>query len=78
MMMHKLMQDEEDAVTDEDDKLLIMSAFLHLRAMINVPARRGGSRLGKKRKKYMQRMNVVVMLDSDYFANNAIRTPIEF
>jgi hypothetical protein len=48
--MHQLMQNEEDAATDEDEKLLIISTFLHLRGTINAQAWQEGLKLGKKRK----------------------------
>jgi hypothetical protein len=80
MMLYQLMQYEEDAAAYDEEKLLIMVALLCLclRAKINVPPRRGGSRLGKKRNKDRQRMNVVVVIESDYFANIAMHAPIEF
>jgi hypothetical protein len=77
MMMHQIMQDDEDVAVDEEEKLLIMAAFLCLRARINAPPRQGGFRPRKKNKE-MQRMIGVVMLDANYFADSAIHTPIEF
>jgi hypothetical protein len=49
MMLHQLMQEKEDATTDEEDKLLIMAALLSLHARINALHRRGRSRPGKKK-----------------------------
>jgi hypothetical protein len=78
MMMHQFMQNEKDVAADEEEKLLILAALLRLRARINAPPRWGGSRPGKKRNKDMQRMNGVVLLEVDYFVDNAIHTPLEF
>jgi hypothetical protein len=55
-----------------------MTALLLLRAGINALPRSGGSRPGKTRNKDRQRMNSALMLEYDYFACNAIHTPIEF
>jgi hypothetical protein len=52
MMMHQLMQAEEDAATDEDEKLLIISTFLHLRATTNAQAWQEGLKLGRRGRIY--------------------------
>jgi hypothetical protein len=78
MMMHQLVQGEEDVAANEEEKLLIMAALLRLRARINAPPRRGSFRPGKKMNKDWQRMQGAVMRESDYFADNAMHTPLEF
>jgi hypothetical protein len=78
MMMHQLVQEEEDVAADKEEKLLIMAALLRLCVRINAPPWRGSFRPRKKKNKDQQRMQGAVMLESDYFADNAIHTPLEF
>jgi hypothetical protein len=79
MMLRQLMQEKEDAMADEEEKLLIMVALLRLHARINAPPQRVGSRPGKKKNKDGHRMHGGVMLKSDYhLADNAIHTSLEF
>jgi hypothetical protein len=73
MMMHQLMQDQANAATDEEEKLIIIATFLCLRARINAQPRREGSRPGKKKDK--EQMQCVVMLENDYFADNSTHVP---
>jgi hypothetical protein len=77
MVLHLLVQEEEDIAADEEEKVLIMAALLCLRAKINAPPRWGCS-IPWKKKKDRQRMHGAIMLESDYFADNAIHTPLEF
>jgi hypothetical protein len=75
MMMQQLIQDEADASTDEEERLIIIYSLPHLQAKINAPLRRGGSRLGTKNKAIQQMHVVVVMLATDYFVDNPTHTP---
>jgi ElaB/YqjD/DUF883 family membrane-anchored ribosome-binding protein len=75
MMIQQLIQDEADASTDEEERLIIIYSLPHLQAKINAPLRRGGSRLGTKNKAIQQMHVVVVMLATDYFVDNPTHTP---
>jgi hypothetical protein len=55
-MMEQLLQDKADATTDEEDKFMIIACRLRLHQLNAVP-RRGGSRVGKRNNKDMQRMS---------------------
>jgi hypothetical protein len=57
---------------------MILSCLLCLRAKINAPPQQGGSRKGKRKNKDRQRMQVALMLEADYFGDNATHTPKEF
>jgi hypothetical protein len=57
---------------------LMLLRYIHLRARNNATPRWGGSRSGKKRNKDMQRMNGAMMLEPEYFADDATHKPKEF
>jgi hypothetical protein len=68
MILHHLVQEEEDVADDEEENILIMASLLRPCPRINAPAKR----------KDRQRMHGIVILESDYFADNEIHTPLEF
>ncbi|XP_071678225.1 uncharacterized protein [Lolium perenne] len=57
---------------------LMLANLLHLYQPILVVPRCGGSRVGKRRNKERHRQAEALVLDSDYFANDATRTPKDF
>jgi hypothetical protein len=66
MMLHQLVQEEEDVAGDEEDS--DHSCLLCLRPRISAPPRR----------KDQQIMHGIVILELEYFADNALHTPLEF
>jgi hypothetical protein len=79
-MMHYFMQEEENAVDEEEEHLTIIAALPQLQAdeLSNVVPSRGGSKLGRRKTKERQRMEGHVMLHADSFADNASCTRKEF
>jgi hypothetical protein len=76
-MMEQLLQDEADATVDEDDKFMILACRLHLH-QLNAAPWRGGSRVGKRKNKDMQRMSGALMVEVDNSADLPTHTAKEF
>jgi hypothetical protein len=78
MMMELLTKEEANAAADLEHRLVILAALLWLREQVNAVPRRGGSRVGKARNKDRHRLAGAMLLDSDYFTDDATHTLKDF
>jgi hypothetical protein len=79
MMMQMLKKEEADATADQQQVLLLLTNLLRLRQQILVGPRRGGSRVvGKAKNKDRHPLVSVVLVDSDYFNEDAGHTAKDF
>jgi hypothetical protein len=69
MMIRQLIQDE---TTYEEENLMVISCLLCLRAKINAPPPRRGSRKGKMKNNDQQEMQGAVMRETNYFIDTYI------
>jgi hypothetical protein len=78
MMMELLMQDEADAAADQVHEMMVLTTLLRYCEKLNAVPRRGGLRVGKAKNKNQHRLGGALLLDSDYFVDDAANTPKEF
>jgi hypothetical protein len=78
MMMEMLTQDEADTAVDHEQQMLVLTALLqHQEQLLAIP-RWGGLRVGKAKNKNRHQLVGALLLDSDYFVDDAANTPKEF
>jgi hypothetical protein len=80
MIAQLFMQEEANSTSERQQQLLMLANLLRLRQhllAISVP-RRGSSRVGKALNKDRHRQADALLLDSDYFADDATHTPKDF
>jgi hypothetical protein len=58
--------------------MMVLTALMRYREQLLAVSRRGGSRVGKAKNKNRHRLAGALLLDSDYFADDATNTPKEF
>jgi hypothetical protein len=58
--------------------MMVLIALLRYREQLAAVPHRGGSRVGKVKNKNRQRLAGALLLDSDYFAEDAAYIPKEF
>jgi hypothetical protein len=78
MMMEFLMQDEADSAADHEQRMMALTALLRYQEKLLVVPRRGCLRVGKAKNKNRHRLAGALLLDSDYFLDDAANTPREF
>jgi hypothetical protein len=64
------MQDEA-AAADQEQWMMVMTALLRYREQLAAVPRRGGSRVGKAKNKNRHRLAGALLLELDYFAEDA-------
>jgi hypothetical protein len=78
MMMELLMEDEADTTTNQEQQMMVLNALLHYQDNSPPSLARGGSRVGKAKNKNRHRLACALLLDSDYFVEDAANTHKEF
>jgi hypothetical protein len=80
MLAQLFMEVENTAAVRRHQHQLMLASVLRLRQPIVALAapRRGGSRVGKKKNKEHHRQAEALLLDSDYFSDDATHTPKDF
>jgi hypothetical protein len=78
MVIELLMQDEADAAADQEQRMMVFTALLRYQEQLATVPRRGGSTVGKANNENRHRLAGALLLDSDYFADDAANTPKEF
>jgi hypothetical protein len=78
MMMDLLMQDKVDAPADQEHRIMVLTALLCYREQLTAVPFRGGSRVRKAKNRNGHQVTCALLLDSDYFADDAANTPKEF
>jgi hypothetical protein len=77
MMMEPLMQGEA-AAADQEQGMMILTALLRYQEQLATIPYRGGLRVGKAKNKNQHRLAGALLLDSDYFVDDAENTPKKF
>ena len=78
VLMQLVIEEENASAVRRQQEQVILVTLLCLRQPILVVPRRSGSRPGKRRNKERHHQTGTMLLDSDYFADNATHTPKEF
>ena len=78
VMMELVKQHEADAAADRQKQMLMITRVLLRREEINAAPCRGGSKKGKAKNKERHREAGAMLLETDYFADDATNTPKEF
>jgi hypothetical protein len=73
MMMAQLLQNKFDAPTDDIENLIIISCAPCFQQLNDV-SRHGGSNVGKRKNKDLERMAGAMMLKTDYFVDQPTHT----
>ena len=77
-MIELLMQEEADAAAERQEQMLMLTAAILRRKRLNSRPRRGGSKKGKVANKERHREAGALLLETDYFAENATQTAKDF
>jgi hypothetical protein len=72
-----LMQDEPEAVADQEQSL-VLALLLCYQEQLNIVPLHGGSRVGKVKNEDRHCLAGALLPNSDYFADNATNSPKEF
>jgi hypothetical protein len=75
VMTEPLTQDEVEAATDQEQRIMVLATLLCYREKLNIVPRCVWFEVGKAKNKDRHRFLGALFLDSDYFADNASNSP---